>query len=413
LERIEQLLERLGHPERALPPVVHVAGTNGKGSVIAYLRAMLEAEGKRVHVYTSPHLVRFAERIRVAGRLIEEGALSSLLEECEAANGLEPITFFEITTAAAFLAFARTPADALLLEVGLGGRLDATNVIERPALSVITPISLDHRQYLGERLEEMAFEKAGVLKPGVGCVLGPQESRVFAVIEERARALGVSLIAWSRDYDAQASAGGLAFRDGAEHSLLPLPALAGAHQLINAATAVAAARRLGALRPSPRAIEEGLRSARWPARLQPIERGPLRAALPPGAELWLDGGHNGGAGAALAQSLRLFPRMPLDLVVGMINSKAPAEFVGPLAPYARSVSCVPVPGEPAGFSPDELADHLAHMDKPIRTAPDVFAALRGLAEATRRLRVAPGRVLICGSLYLAGSVLAESGLLPD
>src|SRR5690606_9871565 len=272
LGRVERLLAALGHPELALPPVIHVAGTNGKGSTIAMIRAGLESGGSRVHVYTSPHLARFHERIRLAGELIAEDRLIDLLERCEEANGGEPITYFEITTCAAFLAFAEEPADALLLEVGLGGRLDATNVVPEPRLSVITPISVDHQQYLGDTLAEIAGEKAGILRRGVPCVVGPQEDEALAAIEARAEALGAPLLLAGRDWTVWEEHGRVAFQDEGGLLDLPPPALLGAHQVTNAGMAVAALRALGA---GDAACQAALRDAVWPARMQRLRHGPL------------------------------------------------------------------------------------------------------------------------------------------
>lgn len=404
LGRIERLLARLGNPERRLPPVVHLAGTNGKGSVLAYLRAMLEAEGRRVHAYTSPHLVRFHERIRLAGRLIDEAALLALLEECEAANGGAPITFFEITTAAAFLAFSRDPADALLLEVGLGGRLDATNLVERPALSVITPVSMDHMQYLGDSLEAIAFEKAGILKPGVPAVVGLQPEPALRVILERAAEIRAPVAVQGRDFHALPEAGGFRFLDGGLDLRLPAPALVGPHQRDNAALALAAAGRLGALAPGAAARRAGLAGAEWPARLQRLRRGPLATLLPDGWSLWLDGGHNAAAGAALAAWLAERPQ-PLRLVYGMLNTKAAEDFLRPLAPLAESLQAVAIPGEPNSLSAEAAAGH-ARACGLRATARDSLAAALAAAVADAGPQ---GRVLICGSLYLAGRVLAENG----
>jgi dihydrofolate synthase/folylpolyglutamate synthase len=314
LGRMERLLAALDHPERRLPPVIHIAGTNGKGSTLACLRAGLEAERARVHAYTSPHLVRFHERIRLAGALVSEAELAALLADCEAANGGAAITFFEITTAAAFLGFARHPADWLLLEVGLGGRLDATNVVDRPALCVITPVSYDHQQYLGETLGEIAGEKAGILKPGVPCVVAPQEPEGLAVIEARAEAVGAPLLIHGRDWMVWTERDRLVVQDGTGLADLPLPRLPGAHQVINAGAAVAGLRALGR---SEAAQEAAPARAEWPARLQRLTRGPLAEAAP-GVELWLDGGHNAAAGEGLAAALAAMPARPTHLICGSL-----------------------------------------------------------------------------------------------
>ncbi|MGD9741668.1 MAG: folylpolyglutamate synthase/dihydrofolate synthase family protein [Dongiaceae bacterium] len=412
LDRVWRLLARTGHPERRLPPVLHVAGTNGKGSVIAYLRAMLEGAGHRVHVYSSPHLVRFHERIRLAGALIDEAELLALLEECERANGADPITFFEITTVAAFLAFTRHPADILLLEVGLGGRLDATNVIERPALSVLTPISFDHMQYLGDSLAKIAFEKAGIMKPGVPAVVGPQVPEAAAVFEARAGELGLPLHRAGHEWRARQQGDRLLFADQDGERAFPLPRLLGAHQIENAGMALAAA---GLLKRSGFRLDDvcaarGLETVEWPARLQRLTRGPLVESLPPGWELWLDGGHNAAAGEILAAQGRRWreerPDLPLHLVFGMLDTKQPVEFLRPLSDVAADVRAVAIGGGHQSLTADAMvAAAIAGGFEDARPAPSVAAALRDILA----LAVRPGRVLICGSLYFAGEVLAENG----
>jgi len=400
LERIERLLAALGHPERALPPVVHVAGTNGKGSVVAMLRAGLEATGARVHVYTSPHLARFHERIRIAGTLIDEDRLIAGLERCEAANGGAPITFFEITTAAAFLAMAETPADWTLLEVGLGGRLDATNVVERPRLSVVTPVSIDHQQYLGETLAAIAGEKAGILKPGVPAVIGEQEPDGLAVIEARAAAVGAPLAVANRDWQVWEEHGRLAFLDATGLLDLPPPVLIGRHQVHNAGIALAALRLLG---QDEAACAAAVTGAEWPARLQRLRHGPLVAAAR-GAELWLDGGHNPAAGTALAEALTRLPPRPLHLVTGMLRTKDIAGYLRPLAPLACSLRGVTIPGETATLTAEETVEAARAVG--IRAEP---AASVGDAVAAAAAEDPAARVLVCGSLYLAGRVLRDNG----
>ncbi len=409
LDRIEALLADLGHPERRLPPVIHVAGTNGKGSVVAYLRAMTEAAGLRAHVYTSPHLVRFAERIRVAGRLLDDADLAGLLEECERVNAGRPITFFEITTAAALLAFARQPADVCLLETGLGGRLDATNVVKAPALTALTPIALDHQQFLGGRLEAIAAEKAGILKPGVACVVADQPRKAGRVIELRSLELGVPLLREGRDWFVRAQGDSMVYEGRGVSLSLPTPALPGRHQMRNAALAVACLERLRDVVPVPAAAAAlGLRTAAWPARLQRLNDGPLAALLPAGAELWLDGGHNPAAGKALGAFARHWRDAPLHLVVGMMANKDAAGFLAPLLARAAALRAVPVPGHAGAADPAALvAVAQAEGMADAAVAPSVAAALRDLAAA------GPARVLICGSLYLAGAVLAENGWTPE
>jgi dihydrofolate synthase/folylpolyglutamate synthase len=404
LGRMERLLDALGHPERRLAPIIHIAGTNGKGSVLAYLDAMLQAQGLRVQSYVSPHLVRFAERIRFHGRPIAEEKLVAALEHCERVNAGEPITFFEITTAAAFVAFAGEPADALILEVGLGGRLDATNLIERPWLSVITPVSIDHTHYLGDTLELIAAEKAGILKPGVPAVIGPQQPAAMAVIEARAAALDAPLLRHGTEWTARRDGDRLMWGALGAHREFPLPALLGPHQIDNAGIAIAGAKALTRFAVSDRAIAEGLATARWPGRLQRLTRGPLRDALPAHTELWIDGGHNAAAGQALGQAAAaLFSDRPLDLVVGMLNTKTVEGFLAPLAPQARRLIAVAIPGEANSLPAETVADVARRLGISAETAPSVAAALGRLAGA------APSRVLICGSLYLIGTVLVENG----
>ncbi|MFN3955636.1 MAG: bifunctional folylpolyglutamate synthase/dihydrofolate synthase [Pararhodobacter sp.] len=400
LDRVWRLLAVLGHPERALPPVIHIAGTNGKGSTQAMIRAGLEAEGKRVHAYTSPHLARFHERIRLAGQLIDETALSAVLDECYAANGGAPITYFEITTCAALLAFARIPADYTLLEVGLGGRLDATNVIERPALSIITPVSLDHQQYLGETLREIAGEKAGILKRGVPCVVGPQTGEGLDAIEARAARLGAPLLAHGQHWHAFEEHGRLVYHDDAGLLDLPLPNLPGPHQVENAGAALAALRHLGF---GEAAFEGAVTRAEWPARMQRLRQGPLAKAAP-GIELWLDGGHNPAAGQAIAATLaRLAPR-PTWLICGMLNTKDVRGFMAPLAGHAQGLLAVSIPGEANTLPAEITADAARSAGLAAETASTVAVALAMIAG-----RDPAARVLICGSLYLAGSVLRENG----
>jgi dihydrofolate synthase/folylpolyglutamate synthase len=400
LGRIERLLAALGHPERRLPPVVHVAGTNGKGSTVAMIRAGLEASGATVHVYTSPHLARFHERIRVAGALIEEEALTRLLERCEAANGAAPITFFEITTAAAFLAFAEHPADALVLEVGLGGRLDATNVVEDPRICVITPVSLDHQQFLGETVAAIAGEKAGILKPGVPCVVGPQVEAALEVIAARAAAVGAPLLVHGQDWTAWEEHGRMAFQDTGGVLDLPRPGLIGAHQVTNAGMAVAALRALGV---GEDACAAAVERPEWPARMQRLRTGPLVDAAA-GAELWLDGGHNPAAGEAIAEALGRLPPRPVHLVVGMLRTKDASGFLRPLASVAQGVSGVGIPGEGATLTAEETVAAARAAGLAAGPAASPIEAVRSIVA-----RAPSARILICGSLYLAGQILRENG----
>ena len=406
LERVVRLLDRLGNPEAALPPVIHIAGTNGKGSTLAYLRAMLEAAGLGVHVYTSPHLVRFHERIRLAGTLIEEDKLVALLEECEGVNGETSITFFEITTCAAILAYARTPADVLLLETGLGGRLDATNVVAEPRLTIISPVAIDHVQYLGESIEEIAFEKAGILKPGRPAVVAPQPAAALGVIERRAAEVAAPLHRAGQDWDYGAEAEGLRFRGRSGETLYPRPRLRGDHQLENAALALAAAECLEGFALDEEAKRAGLLSVDWPGRLQRLERGPLAALLPPGCELWLDGAHNAAAGRALAAVMAEWRDRPLHLIYGMLRSKAAEDFMRAAAPQADSLHAVAIPGQVSSYTAQEAAGHAAAAGFSAEPHESIEAAVREVAKALQGSD--GGRVLICGSLYLVGSVLALS-----
>jgi dihydrofolate synthase/folylpolyglutamate synthase len=412
LGRIRGLLDKLGNPQDRLPPVIHVAGTNGKGSVCAFLKAMLEAAGKRVHVYTSPHLVRFHERIALAGpdgkaRPIGETELVERLRAVQRVNVGDPMTFFEITTAAALQAFADHPADAVILEVGLGGRLDATNVVDRPALCVITPVAMDHADKLGDTLAAIAGEKAGILKKGVTAVVAPQPPEAAEAIDAAAGRAGAPLLRWGEDFEAFEQRGRLVYQSEARLLDLSLPALMGRHQITNAGTAIAAALHLpSSLVPDDEAVERGLLDVRWPARMQPISNGPLSRLLAPGSELWLDGGHNPAGGQAISQVLAELEERapkPIELVLGMMGQKDAAGFLANFRGLARHVITVPVPGtheaprDPAGLA--AIATQAGFVAEP---AADVTAALRRL----RELEPAALRILICGSLYLAGQVLA-------
>jgi dihydrofolate synthase/folylpolyglutamate synthase len=408
LDRVWRLLHRMGDPQDRLAPVVHIAGTNGKGSTLAMIRAGMEGVGKITHAYTSPHLARFHERVRIAGELISEPDLAAVLEECEAANGGDQITFFEITTVAAYLAFSRVPADYTLLEVGLGGRLDATNVIGRPALTVITPVSIDHQQYLGETLGEIAFEKAGILKPGVPCIVGPQQDAALAVIEARAAEVGAPLRVHGQDWMVRAEHGRLVYEDNDGLLDLDPPALQGAHQFENAGAAIAALRALGL---SEAACRAALANAVWPARMQRLSKGPLAERMPDGATLWLDGGHNASAGEALGMALvglsaRDPGRVPLWLIAGMLDTKAAEDFLRPLAPHADGILTVTIPDTAAAIPAEVLAARARSVGLKAEPAAGVGEALEAILA---RVPQAPLRVMICGSLYLAGAVLQENG----
>ncbi len=400
LGRLQGLLARLGHPERSLPPVVHVAGTNGKGSTCAFLRAIAEAAGQRVHVFTSPHLVRFHERIRLAGTLVDEAVLAAALEEVEAVNAGAPITVFEVITAVALLLFSRVPADLLVLEVGLGGRFDATNVVEAPAATAITSVSMDHMDFLGDTLERIAFEKAGIIKPGVPCATGAQAAQALAVIANQAAALGAPLLARDAAWSIAPREGGLRYADAAGVLDLPPPGLLGAHQVDNAGVAIAALRGWNPGWLSPAAIATGIARAEWPGRLQRLH-GRLAAGLPPGWELWLDGGHNAGGGAALAVQAAQWQASdspwPLHLVVGMKGGKVVADFLRPLLPLASTLWAVAEPGQHLATPVERIVAASGGIARP---GPTVAAALAALPRGA-----GPARVLVCGSLYLAGEVL--------
>jgi dihydrofolate synthase / folylpolyglutamate synthase len=398
LDRMWRLLEALGNPQDALPPVIHIAGTNGKGSTQAMIRAGLEAAGKTVHAYTSPHLARFHERIRLAGTLISEDHLTEVLDECYAANGGESITYFEITTCAALLAFSRTPADAVLLEVGLGGRLDATNVVAQPALTVITPVSIDHQQYLGTTLAEIAGEKAGIIKRRVPCVVGPQEDAALDVIEATAARLGAPLLAYGQQWHVGTEGGRMVYQDETGLLDLPLPNLIGAHQVTNAGSALAAMRHLGL---DAAACEAGVTRAEWPARMQRLKAGPLVEAAE-GTPVWLDGGHNPAAGEALAGVLAA-GQGKVHMICGMLNTKDIAGYLRPLAPHVARLHAVSIPGEVNTLPANVTAETARAVGMEAVEALDVIGAVRAIVAAD------PGaRILICGSLYLAGNVLREN-----
>jgi len=413
LGRIERLLEAMGRPDLSLPPTIHVAGTNGKGSTLAFLRAALEASGARVHVYTSPHLLRFNERIRLAaprggGRLVEDDALKDALELCERANGARPITFFEVTTAAAFHLFANTPADWLLLETGLGGRFDATNVIAAPKAAIVTSVSLDHQEFLGDTIEKIAYEKAGIFKRGVPAIIGFQPDNARDVLSREARRVGAPAIVADRDFHIHEENGRLVFED--ERGLLDLPAprLPGRHQHQNAAAAIAALRAVAPEFPTS-AIDAGLLNADWPARLQRITRGHVVDLAPPGAEIWIDGGHNEDGGRVLAEAMAEFeekaPRA-LMLICGAQITKDVSALLRHFTGLAREVIAVPVEGEHKSWPPEEVAAASRAEGVPARAAGSVEQALE-LVRATSFAR--PPRILIAGSLYLAASVLALNG----
>jgi dihydrofolate synthase/folylpolyglutamate synthase len=466
LGRLHRLLAALGNPEQSLPPVIHVAGTNGKGSTVAFLRAMLEAAGCQVHAYTSPHLVHFNERIRLAGQLISDELLVNLIEEIEAVNGDQPITFFEITTAIAFLAFSRVPADAVLLETGLGGVMDATNVIAQPAATIITRISFDHMHLLGDTIEKIAGEKAGIMKPGVPAIISYQgNAGALETLEKRAAEIAAPLYRYGQEWLVTAQGDGFVYEDAQGRLELPLPALLGAHQLCNAGAAIAALRHafpspggegyqalaqraLGAVGEGQRresgtlskqpaadrlpltrlatqtdlspwrgignmALCAGLRTVEWPGRLQRLTQGPLVELLPAGWELWLDGGHNDSGGEVLAQQAAKWGDKPLALVFGMLTTKDPQAFLQPLVPYVQAVQTVVIENEPLSLSAEDASVAARAAGMKAEAAENLVAAVSALQLISLRSLPHEGevnttRILICGSLYLAGTVLATN-----
>ncbi|KKC37870.1 folylpolyglutamate synthase [Devosia epidermidihirudinis] len=408
LDRMLPLLDALGKPQAKLPPVIHVAGTNGKGSTIAYLRAFLEAAGKTVHVYNSPHLVRFNERIRLAGKLVDTRRLNATLERVEAVNAGNAITFFEVTTVAAFVLFAETPADYLLLETGMGGTYDTTNVVEHPLGTIITPVDLDHQAFLGNTIAEIAVSKAGIFKRGAKAVIGVQKEEGRVVLDKAARRLGITPVWQGEDFHGSAQDGRLVFQDEDGLLDLPPPALFGIHQYDNATLAIAAARHFG-LPIDADALARGLRNVVWPARMTPI-KGKLRDLLDPASELWLDGSHNAHGSAALAAAMRTMNESrpaPLVLIMGMMNTRSPQDFLAHFKGLAEQVITLTIPGEANAHRADYIAAEARKAGFAARPSRSVRAALKTAS-------VLPGaRVVICGSLYLAGDVLAKNGTPPD
>jgi dihydrofolate synthase/folylpolyglutamate synthase len=403
LDRTLRLLGELGDPQRKLPPVVHVAGTNGKGSTIAFLRAIYEAAGLAVSSYTSPHLIDFTERFVLAGQEISLAGLCDLLREVETVNAGQPITEFEIVTAAAFVALARTPADIVLLETGLGGRYDATNVIDQPLATVITPVSLDHEAFLGPDIATIAGQKAAIQKANVPSVVAPQPAEAARVIEQIGGAIGARLYRAGAEWSFEETSGGFVYRSPKTTLSLPLPSLRGAHQLVNAATAVACAEQCGGIAIAEKDIAAGISRARWPGRLEPLPDGPLRRRLPADWDVWLDAGHNAAAGRALEAALRQINadrKLPLHIIFGMLDDKDPAAFLSPLAVLAASVTAVPLPDEPRSRDPRATAEALTNSGIMAGWAPSLDAALDALEAAPDG-----ARVLICGSHVLAGAAL--------
>ena len=416
LERMHRLLGRLDHPERRLPPVIHVAGTNGKGSTIAYLRAILEAANLRVHVYTSPSLVRINECFRLGrpggGVLVGDDELRGALEHCERVNAGAPITIFEIETAAAFLLFARHPADAVLLEVGLGGRLDATNVIDAPLATVIAPVSMDHTEYLGDTLMKVAREKAGIIKRGVPVICAEQPPEAMAVIEQCAKRMLAPLHSAGEGWHVNVERGRLVYQDDRGLMDLAAPKLFGRHQFDNAGLAIATLRAQNIFRIEPAAFEAGIVNAEWPARMQRLASGTLVEQAPQGSELWLDGGHNAEGGRVAAAALGdLEERVsrPLVVLAGMMANKDAGAFLANFAGLTRHIVAVQVPDREGAMPPDRLADAARALGMRVETSAGVEAALRSLARLAYEV---PPRILITGSLYLAGHVLAANGTPP-
>jgi dihydrofolate synthase/folylpolyglutamate synthase len=416
LERVQQLLQRLDHPERRLPPVIHVAGTNGKGSTVAYLRAILEAAGYRVHAFTSPHLVRLNECYRLGrvggGILVDDVELGAALDRCEAANAGEPVTLFEIETAIAFDLFARHPADAVLLEVGLGGRLDATNVIERPAASVISSIGIDHTEFLGPSLQSIATEKAGIIKPGIPVICADQEADALDAIERCARRQRAPLYRAGQEWHVSVERGGLVYQDDRGLLDLPAPRLFGRHQFDNAGLAVATLRAIDAFKVDPSAFEAGVVNADWPARMQRLGPGPLVDQGPAGGEIWLDGGHNAEGGRVVAAALGdLEERVsrPLVVIVGMMANKDAGHFLANFTGLTRHIIAVTIPDRDGAMPQDRLMDAARALGLRVESADSVEAALRTVAQLAYEV---PPRILITGSLYLAGHVLSANGTLP-
>ncbi len=418
LNRTYRFLERLGNPHLRLPPVVHVAGTNGKGSTTATLRALLEASGHTVHVYTSPHLVHPTERIRLAGEPITSEALVDVLNECIEINAGEPITFFEMFTCAAFLAFSRVSADWLILETGMGGRLDTTNVVPNPAATIITTISFDHQSFLGDTIEKIAGEKAGIMKAGVPCIIGYQLPAfcgpVMKVMHNVSQGLSpeAPILDCGPDWSSAPEGGRMLFRYEGDSILTRRPSLAGNHQIWNAGAALAAFRVIAPAHFSPEILSTALGQIDWPARLQTLENHPFNDLVPAGWEIFLDGGHNDSAGAVLADVMRDWVRdgaRPVHLIVAMVNRKDSAAFLAPLVPYTTSITLTEIEGEATTFKKEQLADTARSLGfKEVATAGTVAEAVRHIA-ATGKNGV-PARILIAGSLFLAGNVLqADKG----
>jgi dihydrofolate synthase/folylpolyglutamate synthase len=411
LERTFHLLEKLGHPHLALPPQIHVAGTNGKGSTIAFLRAILESANKKVHAYTSPHLVRFHERIRLAGQLIDDDALADLLEEVESKNGSDSITFFEVTTAAAMLAFSRIAADVTLLETGLGGRTDSTNVISSPMVSIITPIDRDHEHFLGTSITAIATEKAGIIKPSVPVLSAPQHPDAEAVLRQRSAVLNSPFYMLGKEiaFETDGSGGGFRLTVEGKNLTAPTPSMIGPHQSDNAALAAAAVMLTMPDIP-PASIIAGIRSATWPARVQKLDQGRLVALCPQGQSIWLDGAHNRHGAAALAKSLVHIHNGKWVMIAGALNTRPPADFLKELKPLIHHLVTVTIPEQDASLSAEHLAETASQLGISASPANNIEAAI---AEASDHSDHGNRPLIMGGSLYLSGYILKENGSLPD
>ncbi len=405
LERVQNLLAQISNPHLRLPPVIHVAGTNGKGSVVANLRAMMESAGYAAHVYTSPHLVEFNERIRIGGSLIEDDYFLELIEDIMPIADAHPVTFFELLTVTAFQAFADNPADVLILEVGMGGRLDATNVVENPVATVITPVSMDHTEFLGDTIEKIALEKAAIQKPNAPSIVSMQQNDAMDAIAGYARRIGAPIFRFGQEWRVQSTAHGMHYSGEKWDLDLPRPKLIGAHQIGNSGAAIAALEQLHGFEFSADAIADGLLRLEWPARMQRLQSGPAFEFLSPGDELWLDGGHNPGAGLIIASAIRDWksaaPNMPVVAIIGMLKNKDAAGFMEPLAGLVDAVHCVPIKTHAQSALPEDLEKCAARFGIPGMIQSDVVDAVKHI----KKTRSQPARVLICGSLYLAGEVL--------
>jgi dihydrofolate synthase/folylpolyglutamate synthase len=404
LDRIIRLLGLLDNPQNSLPPVIHIAGTNGKGSTLAFMRAVSEAAGLKVHTYTSPHLVRFNERIRINGKIIGDQELLELMSEVEAKNRKAPITFFEITTAIALLAFSRIPSDLVLLETGLGGRLDATNVITRPNVTVLTPISHDHASFLGNNLAAIAQEKAGIIKSGVACVTAEQNPVVLKIIKKRAESIGAPLSIENKDWWVAITGNKLSIMTPDGQIDTPLPNLVGPHQVQNAGLGIVALAELGDERINRKTVATGIRNVDWPARMQQLTQGPLYGLLPDHWELWLDGGHNPAAGDVIAATLEKLEDVPVHLITGMIKTKTPYGFLAPLLKHTKSLTAIRIPNQDASFSAGEIVTIAQKIGFRTEIASSVAKAIKEIVAREQSY----SRILICGSLYLAGGILKDN-----